>query len=48
MAIKLDKINGTDYIKNMLRREKLTDKHKKILQQQSAQMQDIIMEESEE
>ncbi|MEG3006087.1 MAG: MobT family relaxase [Oscillospiraceae bacterium] len=48
MAMKLDKLNGTDYIDSMLEQAKLTEKHEKILQQQSAQMQDIITKESEE
>lgn len=48
MAMKLDKLNGTDYIDSMLEQTKLTEKHEKILQQQSAQMQDIITKESEE
>lgn len=30
MAMKLDKVNGTDYIDTMLKEEKLTDRHKKI------------------
>lgn len=48
MAMKLDKVNGTDYIDTMLEQAKLTEKHKKILQQQSAEMDDIITKESEE
>ena len=48
MAMELDKVNGTDYIDTMLEQAKLTDKHKKILQQQSAEMDDIITKESEE
>lgn len=48
MAMKLDTVNGTEYIDTMLKQAKLTDKHRKILQQQSAQIQDIITKESEE
>lgn len=48
MAMKLDKVMGTDYIDTMLEQAKLTEKHKKILQQQSAEMKDIIMKESED
>ena len=48
MAMKLDKVNGTDYIDTMLEQAKLTEKHEKILQQQSAEMQDIITKESED
>ena len=47
MAMKLDKVNGTDYIDTMLKEAKLTDKHKKILQQQSAELADIISESEE-
>lgn len=45
--MKLDKVNGTDYIDTMLKEAKLTDKHKKILQQQSAELADIINESEE-
>ena len=48
MAMKLDKVNGTDYIDTMLEQAKLTEKHEKILQQQSADMADIITKESED
>ena len=48
MAMKLDKVNGTDYIDTMLEQAKLTEKHEKILQQQSAEMKDIITKESED
>lgn len=48
MAMKLDKVHDTNIIETMLEQAQLTDKHKKILQQQSAKMQDIIIKESEE
>jgi len=48
MAMKLDKVNDTNHIKDMLEQAKLTDKHLKILQQQSAEIEDIIIKESEE
>ena len=48
MAMKLDKVNGTDYINTMLEQAKLTDKHRKILQQQSAEIADIITKERED
>lgn len=47
MAMELDKVNGTDYIEVMLKQAKLSDRHQKILKQQSAELADII-EESEE
>ena len=47
MAMKLDKVNGTDYIDTMLKEEKLTDRHKKIQQQLYAELADIINESEE-
>lgn len=47
MAMKLDKVNDTNHIKDMLEQARLTDKHLKILQQQSAEIEDIIIKESE-
>lgn len=48
MAMELDKVNETDIIKTMLKQAKLSERHEKILQQQSATMQDLVIKESEE
>jgi len=43
IATKLDEINQTSHIKDMLQHAKLTDKHKQILEQQAASVEDMIL-----
>lgn len=43
IAMKLDEIHHTSHIQDILREAKLTDKHKKILEQQAASVEDIIL-----
>ncbi|HGI4399554.1 TPA: Cro/Cl family transcriptional regulator, partial [Streptococcus agalactiae] len=42
VAIKLDEINQTQVVKDILDHAKLTDRHKQILKQQSVKEQDVI------
>ncbi|MFL2075901.1 MobT family relaxase [Marinilactibacillus psychrotolerans] len=43
IATKLDEINQTSHIKDMLHNATLTDKHKQILEQQAASVEDMIL-----
>lgn len=44
-AIKLDEVNDTTYIKDMLRHAKLTDRLKKLLKQQTVSVDEMIIKE---
>ncbi|WP_274661721.1 MobT family relaxase [Enterococcus lactis] len=43
LAIKIDKINQTDVIKDMIRHAELSDRHKKIIQQQTLPVEEVII-----
>jgi phage replication initiation protein len=43
IATKLDEINQTSHIKDMLHNATLTEKHKQILEQQAAAVEDMIL-----
>lgn len=47
MAMKLDENNDTKIIETMIEQAKLSDRHEKIIQQQTAETKDIIIKESD-
>ena len=48
MAKKIDAINGTNIIESLVQDAKLTDKHEKIIEQQTASSEDVVFQSKEE
>ena len=48
MAKKIDAINGTNIIENLVQDAKLTDKHEKIIEQQTASSEEVVFQSKEE
>ena len=48
MAKKIDRINGTNIIDRLVQDAKLTDKHEKIIEQQTASSEEVVFQSKEE
>ena len=48
MAKKIDAINGTNIIESLVQDAKLTDKHEKIIEQQTASSEEVVFQSKEE
>ena len=48
MARKIDAINGTNIIESLVQDAKLTDKHEKIIEQQTASSEEVVFQSKEE
>ena len=48
MAKKIDRINGTNIIDSLVQDAKLTDKHEKIIEQQTASSEEVVFQSKED
>ncbi|SHF58095.1 Replication initiation factor [Lactonifactor longoviformis DSM 17459] len=48
MAKRIDRINGTNIIESLVQGAKLTDKHEKIIKQQTASIEEVALQPKEE